>query len=194
MIITNQQLKERYNNYIDINGKISRDVKSGKLIPLVRGMYETDPDTEGVNLAQFIYGPSYISFDYALSEYGLIPEAVYTFTCASFNKRKTKMHKNKFGNYWYRDVPKEVFSLGIIVKQNGNYAYQIATPEKALCDKLYSVSPVNSLKELKTLLFEDLRIYEEGFNNLNKEDLLKLAPLYRSKNLQLLEKLLKGDK
>ncbi len=194
MVITNLQLKDQYKNYVDVNGKISRDIKSGKLIPLVKGLYETDPNTEGANLAQFIYGPSYLSFEYALSEYGLIPETVYTYTCASFNKRKSKIYKNNFGTYWYRDVPKQVFSLGISVKENKNYAYQIATPEKALCDKLYSISPVNSLKELKTLLFENLRIYEEGFYNLNKEDLLKLAPLYHSKNLQLLEKLIKGEK
>ena len=32
---------------------------------------------------------------------------------------------------------------------NGQYSYQVATPEKALCDKLYTISPVTSVKELK---------------------------------------------
>ena len=77
---------------------------------------------------------------------------------------------------------------------DGKYSYQVATPEKALCDKLYTISPVKTVKDLKVLLFEDLRIYEDKFDELNKQDILKLAPLYRSTNLNLLETLIKGDK
>lgn len=195
MILTIQQLKENYKNFVDAKGKIKRDVRDGKLFPLVRGLYETNSNVEGFKLAQFIYGPSYLSFDYALYRYGLIPEAVYnTFTCASFNKNKIKTYTNYFGTFIYRDVPKTVFRLGIIVKQEDNYVYQIATPEKALCDKLYTVSPVTNLKSLKNLLLEDLRIDEDSFKKLNKQDILTLAPLYHSVNLNLLVKYLKGDK
>ena len=77
---------------------------------------------------------------------------------------------------------------------NGQYSYQVATPEKALCDKLYTISPVTSVKELKNLLFEDLRIDEDAFNKLSKEDILKMAPLYRSTNLNLLVKLIGEEK
>ena len=96
MIITAQQLKEQYSKYVDINGKIARDVKKEKLFPLVKGIYETNPNTNGSRLAQFIYGPSYLSFDYALAEYGLIPEAVYVFTCATFNKKKIKTYYRSY--------------------------------------------------------------------------------------------------
>lgn len=195
MIVTNQQLKEKYSNYVDINGKISREVKNGKLFPLVKGIYETDPNTHGSKLAQFIYGPSYLSFDYALYYYGLIPEVVYsTFTCATYNKRKIKKYINKFGCFIYRDVPKSVFRLGVSTFQDSDYSYLMASAEKALCDKLYTISPVKTIKDLKDLLFEDLRIDEDMFDELNKQDILKFAPLYRSKNLYLLEKLIKGDK
>lgn len=194
MIVTVQQLKEKYNNYSNILAKINREVKSGKLFPLVKGFYETDPNTNGVKLAQIVCGPSYISFDFALSYYGLIPEGVYTYTCATFNKRKSKMFTNHFGTYTYRDVPKNVFNLGVTAKVDGSYVYQIATPEKALCDKLYTISPVKSKKNLQLLLFDDLRIYKNEFDMLNKEDLLNLAPLYHSKNLNLLIKLIKEGK
>lgn len=84
MIITTQQLKEKYVDYSNPLAKINRDVKQGKLFPLVKGIYETNPKINGSILAQFIYGPSYLSFDYALYHYGLIPEIVYrTFTCAT---------------------------------------------------------------------------------------------------------------
>ncbi len=194
MIITVQQLKEKYNNYSNPITKIGRDVKQGKLIPLVKGVYETNPNTDGSRLAQFIYGPSYLSFDYALEEYGLIPEAVRIFTCATFNKRKIKTYENKFGTFVYRDVPSDVFSYGVIAKVDGDYVYQIATPEKALCDKLYTISPVKSIRELKVLLFDDLRIDEIEFSKLNKNDILEIAPLYHSTNLNLLAKMIKGEK
>lgn len=195
MIVTAGQLKEKYNNYADKKGKIARDIENEKLFPLVKGVYETNPNVEGSRLAQFIYGPSYLSFDYVLSKVGLIPEAVYsTFTCATFNKKKIKTYKNKFGTFIYRDVPKMVFSLGVTAFNDGGYSYQMATGEKALCDKLYSLSPVKTIKDLKELLFEDLRIDEDRFDELNKQDILKLTPLYHSTNLNLLEKFIKGEK
>ena len=146
-------------------------------------------------MAQFIYGPSYISFDYVLHYQGLIPEAIYkTVTCATYNKKKIKTYTNKFGTFIYRDVPSDVFSLGVIAISDGAYSYQVATPEKALCDKLYTISPVRTVKDVERLLFEDLRIDGDKFNELKKQDILKLAPLYHSTNLNLLEKLIKGEK
>ena len=68
----------------------------------------------------------------------------------------------------------------------------MASPEKALCDTLYKKAPVSSMKELKALLFEDLRIDENEFYKLKKEDLLYLCPLYRKKNLNFLKKYVEG--
>ena len=131
-------------------------------------------------------------FDYALSYYGLIPETAYNYTCATFNKRRTKIYTNHFGTYIYCDVPKRVFSLGIEIKIDGDYSYQIATPEKALCDKLYITKPVRNMSEFKMLLFQDLRIDELEFNKLNKDELIELALLYNSTNLKFLVKYING--
>lgn len=195
MVITTQQLKEKYSHLSDPIGKIFHEIKSKKIFPLVKGVYETDPNTHGSKLAQFIYGPSYLSFDYALNLYGLIPETIYnTFTCATFNKRKVKTYTNHFGTFIYRDVPKEVFNLGVLVLIDGQYSYQIATIEKALCDKLYILPPVNNINELKEMLFDDLRIDKDIFDDLNKKDILSIAPLYHSKNLNLLMRFINGGK
>lgn len=75
MILTTQQLYERYSDFSNKVAKISRDMKSGRLILLVKGLYETDAKTDGIKL-QFIYGPSYWSFDYVLYAESLILEAV----------------------------------------------------------------------------------------------------------------------
>ena len=195
MIITMQQLKEKYKEYSDIKGKVSREIKNGTLIPIVKGIYETDKNTSGYKLSQFIYGPSYLSFDYVLYINGVIPEAIYkTYTCATFNKKKIKKYQNNFGMYIYRDVPKEVYSYGINIVNDGKYCYHIATVEKALCDKIYTMSPVRSLKDLKQMLFEDLRIDEEKFKEMNKEEILSIALKYHSNNLNMLAKFIeKGN-
>ena len=73
--------------------KIGRLVKERKLIPIIRGLYETDDSVPGYLLANIIYGPSYLSFEFALSWYDLIPEAVFTITSASFSKKKNTGNK-----------------------------------------------------------------------------------------------------
>ena len=195
MIISFQQLKESYSNLTDVKGKIARDIKKGKLFPLVKGIYETNSSAQGARLAQYIYGPSYLSFDYVLFVQSLIPETVYnTFTCATFNKKKRKTYTNKFGTFIYRDVPSAVYNLGVIAYQEEGYSFSMATAEKALCDKLYILPPVKTIKDLKQMLFEDLRIDKDKFNQLNMQDILDIAPLYHSTNLNLFSKYIKGAK
>lgn len=192
MILSQEDLKIKYKDYSDVKGKVRREVAAGNLIPLLRGLYETDATVSGKYLAGHIYGPSYLSFDYALSVYSLIPETVFnTFTSATFKKSKTKTYQNRFGTFIYKDVPEAVYSLGVLIKEEGDYSYLIATPEKALCDKLYSLPPVNTLKGLRTLLFEDLRIDESDFWKLNTDELSGLAALYRATTLNMLVKLIR---
>jgi len=69
MIITNKLAKFNLINYSNKNSKISRDIKEGKLFKIITGLYETNPNTPGYLLSGSIYGPSYISFEYALSFY-----------------------------------------------------------------------------------------------------------------------------
>ena len=192
MLVSFDALAQQFAGYTDVKGKIRREVQGGKLMQVARGLYETDARTDGKYLAGAIYGPSYLSFDYALSVHALIPEAVYTYTSATFRKGKTKRYENAFGTFLYRDIPAAVYPLGVEIKVEGGYSYQIASPEKALCDKLYSLSPVYSVKALKELLFDDLRIDEAVFYALRKNDIFQLAPLYRATNLKLLAKLMEG--
>lgn len=194
MIITHEMAKNNLNEYSNKNSKISRDIKNGKLFKIVTGLYETDSNTPPYLLAGSIYGPSYISFEYALSIYGLIPERVYAVTCASFSKKKKKIYNTPFGVFTYRDVPKLAYPEEIILKVEGNYSYQIATPEKALCDKLYTLSPLNNYANLENMLFNDLRIDWEEFNNLDVEKIEKLSNLYHSTNIKLLSKYMRRKK
>ena len=195
MIHSFDDLLIKFQDYTDIKGKIRREVQAGRLIPVARGLYETDQTISGKYLAGRIYGPSYLSFDFALYVYSLIPEAVYnTYTSATFDKHKTKKYQNQFGVFTYRDIPTEAYPLGVLIVEENGYSYQIATTEKALCDKLYTISPVSNLTELKELLFDDLRIDEDEFEKLDHNTLETLAPLYHSTNLNLLAKLIRRNR
>ena len=195
MILTFDSLTLQFKDYTDVKGKIRREVQSGRLTQITRGLYETDARADGKYLAGAIYGPSYLSFDYVLSMCSLIPEAIFrTYTSATFRKDKAKQYDNAFGVFSYRDVPAAVYHFGVEIREENGYSYQIATPEKALCDKLYTISPVGSVKAMRALLFEDLRVDENDFWQLNLDDIKQLAPLYKSTNHKYLTKLIVGGR
>lgn len=179
-------LLENLKQYKNPKAKITRMCKEGSIIRFAHGKYETDPQTPGYLLAGSIYGPSYLSFEFALSYYDLIPERVYTFTSATFEKKKKKRYTNHFGTYTYRDIPSAAYPAGIRIVREGEYYYQIASAEKALCDQLYKLPPVSNRKELLELLFEDQRIDTDEFEKLDTTQLLRIAPLYHCTNLKLL--------
>ena len=191
MIKTTSMILEELKMYASPTSKLSRMVKSGEYTRIVKGLYETDSTIPGYLLAGSIYGPSYLSFEFALSYYGLIPEAVYTFTSATYDKKKKKEFKTPFGAFTYRDVPKDVFHLGVNLMQEGAYSYWIASAEKALCDTLYTKSPVSNQKELLKLLFDDMRLDEEEFEKLKQENIDQLAEKYGSTNIQKLSRLMR---
>ena len=86
------------------------------------------------------------------------------------------------------------FPHGTVVKVYEGRGYLIATAEKALCDTLYKQKLVGSVKQLRALLFENLRIDETEFSKLDRETLLFLCPLYRKKNLNFLAKMIAREK
>ena len=188
MILTSDIIKLQLSNYSNKNTKIAREVKNGNLIKIKNGLYENNPDINGYLLAGNIYGPSYLSFDYALSFYSLIPEKVIIYTSATCNKKKKKTYTNQFGTFIYRDVPAEVYPLGINVIEEGDYIFQIAIPEKAICDKLYTIPPIKNMTEIENILFNDLRIDMEKFNKLNISDIKQISDSYHCTNVTLLYK------
>jgi predicted transcriptional regulator of viral defense system len=191
MIKTTAIILEELKSYASPASKLSRMVKNGEYVKVVKGLYETNPSTPGYLLAGSIYGPSYLSFEFALAYHGLIPEAVYTFTSATYDKKKKKKFETDFGTFTYRDVPKEAYSLGVDIVREGDYSFWIASPEKALCDELYTKGPVANQKELQSLLFDDMRIDEQEFGNMNYNDILLLEQRYHSTNIQKLSRLMR---
>lgn len=188
MIKTTAIMLQELNNYKNPRDKLAHMVKKKECIPVIQGLYETNPTTPGYRLANTICSPSYLSFEFALSYHGLIPEAVYNFTSATFEKKKKKEFKTPFGTFTYRDVTSAAYPYGIECVSENGYTFQIASPEKALCDELYIQSPVTSQRELKELLFDGLRIDWDLFCKLNMDDILFLNSKYHCTNIQKLTK------
>lgn len=191
MIYDLQALKIKYAKYSNINQKIALEAKKKNLIRIKRGLYTDNIKVDKPILANVCYSPSYISFEYALSYYGLIPEYVSVLTSACFGKKNNKSFFVPEASFEYRSIPDDVFSIGItFLKNEEGIRYKIATKEKALCDTLYSKYPVRSIKDLKVLLFNDLRIDEDEFMKLDFDSIIKMAELYYSNTIKVLAKYL----
>ena len=194
MVYDFQNLRIKYKEYSNIYQKINNECKKGILVKIKRGLYSDDLYNDKEVIANICYNPSYISFEYALSYYGVIPEVVSTFTSATFGKKNNKIYHMKDSTFDYKSVPDEVFPMGILIMKNSkDISYKIASKEKALCDLLYSKYPVRSIKDLKTLLFEDMRIDENEFLKMNVEFIKEIAPLYHSNSLNVLKKYLNKE-
>ena len=192
MIKTIDLLLHEYKEYSDVFKKIQSEVRKNNLIKLKRGLYETNKDANPFTISNVLLSPSYISFETALAYYGMIPERVYVIKSASFKKNKKKEYKNSFGLFLYQDINSNAYPYDIDEIEIDGAKVMIASREKALTDMLSIISPRNNKKELLDLLFEDLRIDEVVFDELDKNKLIELCDLYSSKTLNILKRYLEG--
>ncbi|MBI3291837.1 MAG: hypothetical protein HYZ73_03375 [Elusimicrobia bacterium] len=140
--------------------QLSRWATQGKLIRLKRGLY-TLPDEERPSalsllwLADKLYSPSYISLEYALGHYGLIPEAVGEVTCVT--TLKTQTIRNIFGGFSYHTIKRPWFFGFKARRTPDGVTYWMADPEKALLDFFYFSLPPGRPPD-RTLLVKGYRL------------------------------------
>lgn len=138
-------------------------------------------------LANLVYGPSYVSLDYALAYHGLIPERVEAQTSVTPNR--SRRFTTTVGLFIYRQIPARAYEVGVVrVEADREQAFLIASPEKALADKIVSVrgTPILSAAEMRRFLQEDLRIDAEAVRSLSAEKIDDYSGRYRSRRLRLL--------
>ncbi|MCR5079170.1 MAG: hypothetical protein K6B65_04580 [Bacilli bacterium] len=190
MILEREDILKRYQSYSNIKTKVAREVKNGNLIMLKKGIYTDDQNAPGYVFANAISSPSYLSFESALFVHGLTSKNPNGFYSASKGKNKSKKFVNKFGTYYYRDIPIGAYSKDNFYFQEGAYSFLMANKEKAICDCLYAAKTMTSMREVKNYLFLELKISEEVFYRLNLKLMLSLCPLYKSRTLSTLARLL----
>jgi predicted transcriptional regulator of viral defense system len=174
-------LLDQVKDYQSPRAKITTMIKSGEIIRVKRGLYVPGQGKSYSlrTLANRIYGPSYISFEYALSYHNLIPERVATITSASLAKNKRKEFKTPVGTFVYHSVAPAVYPYGVTRMEENANPFLIATREKALCDTLSKLKGHAGRGSLEELLYEDLRMEEEDLLSMELSDLEFLVPMYR---------------
>lgn len=128
-------------------------------------------------IANKMYAPSYISFESALSWYGLIPEGVFSITSAT--TKKTKTFDTDPGTFMYHRLKPDLF-FGYTLESFHNHTFKIADPEKTILDYLYIHNELSEDAD-----FEGWRINGDQLSSIIHKDKLKLyLDLFGSKALR----------
>jgi predicted transcriptional regulator of viral defense system len=177
--------------------KISDLISKGIIIRVKKGLYgfgdggRQRPYSKEV-LANLIYSPSYISSDYALQHYGFIPERVEGVT--SVTTGRSRRFLTPVGLFIYRMIPLRAFQMGMDRIEIGDgRAFLIATPEKALADKVYEDrgTGLHTQKELADYLESNLRVDLAALREMNPDQFDAIASRYRSQKIRALGRLVR---
>ncbi|HZQ05987.1 MAG TPA: hypothetical protein VFD70_05365 [Anaerolineae bacterium] len=153
---------------------LEESTKRGLFLRLKRGLYAVrdalPPEEEIANL---LYRPSYISFEYALAFYHILPEMVYTVTSATTKPTRTFTVASK--TFSYLTIKKEAFA-GYSPTQREGRTILIADPEKAVADYFYFVAlgkkAINERLNLSALDKKKITEYVKLFQRPKLEQLL----------------------
>jgi hypothetical protein len=190
-----QTLMHSLRQYARPRDKISSLLRSGVIIRVKKGIYifgedyRRRPFSREI-LANLIYGPSYISLEFALHYFGLIPERVEAVT--SVTTGRSRKYSTPVGLFTYRMIPLAAFRLGMSrVELDDGRSFLIATPEKALADKIRDDrgTAIQTRSRLLDYLENNLRVDSTALANLNIADLEAIARRYGSRKLRLLSDL-----
>ena len=143
---------------------IARAIKNSYLQSIQRGIYKLkNRKVATFELAGKLKKHSYISFETVLSQTGVIFQWHDEIISAS-NRKFTA--QNQYGQFIYRKLPADILLNRIGIINKGNYF--IATPERALCDKIY----------------KDGLSYFDNLSELNRNETLKISKIYGNKRLR----------
>lgn len=154
---------------------VHRYAKRGVFFKLRKGLYcLADQPPSEFAVANRLYEPSYLSFEFALSYHHLIPEAAYVITSATSRPTRALMAMGK--TFEYHRLKKSVFT-GYEPVKVGTETILIATPEKALLDTLYFVDlkkkTLNDRLDLRTLNWKRIEFYVRLFERPSLRKLLR---------------------
>lgn len=187
-----QTLLDAIQGYAQPRMKISRLLGNGTIVRVKKGLYIFGPSHRRRPfcrelLANLIYGPSYISLEYALHYHGLTPERVETVTSVTCGRSRT--FDTPVGTFSYRMIPPEAFRTGMDQAElDDGRSFLIAIPEKALADRIVADhgAGITTQKELHAYLLDNLRIDPLALRGLDPSRLEEIARHYRSRRVKLL--------
>lgn len=190
-----QTLVGLLNGYTSPRDKITKMIREGVIVRVKKGLYVFGNESRqspfsAVYIANLIYGPSYVSLEYALQMYSLIPERVEEIT--SVTTGRSKRFVTPIGTFSFRNVPERAFAGGMDLQVNASGSrYLIAVPEKALVDKVIkSAHQVRTQKEMELYLISDLRADISDLMQLSVRQISRFCEAYDSSKSNLLAKVM----
>lgn len=186
-----QQLMSLLRGYAKPRDRVSALLADGSLVRIKKGLYvfgeryRREPISREV-LANLIYGPSYVSLDYALSRYSMIPERVEDVTSVTIGEKRR--FSTPLGVFTYQPLSNRRYSLGIQWIGEGDIRFLMASREKALIDKVWTdkrFEPTR-LSDFEPYLTNDLRLDEKSLQALDQEFMATAADAFASRKLQML--------
>ena len=183
-----QQLVACLSQFSKPRDKIRRLLASGEIVRIRKGLYAFGEPLRRAPisrelLANLIYGPSYISLDYALSYHGLIPERVETVSSVTLGRSRT--FTTPYGMFSYRRLSQSRYAVGGLLAEHGDLSFLIASPEKALADKVWADKRFDGtrLSAYGSYLLDDLRLDPARLAVLDRDRLEEIARAYDSRKL-----------
>jgi hypothetical protein len=171
--------------------RITRLLASGDILRIKKGLYcfgeaLRKRPVSREQTANLIFGPSYVSLDSALSIHGLIPERVVEVT--SVTTGRSRGFTTPLGRFTYRTLSGARYSIGAELAGEGRERFLIASPEKALVDKVWSDSRFSGqrMSGYEAYLFEDLRISAEALRSIDPSRLSRIVEAYASRKIDTL--------
>ena len=180
-----QVLMDVLNMYHKPRDVVTRLLAGGIIIRIKKGLYcfgealRRRPVSREY-VANLIYGPSYVSLEYAMHYHGLIPEQVHTVT--SVTNKRSRGFDTPLGEFSYRMLNKNRYAVGQILDSTEETAFLIATPEKALIDKVWTDSRFDGtrISEFQEYLMDDLRIERDTLGELDSNLMREICDVYGS--------------
>lgn len=146
---------------ISLGKRLNYAVKTRKLLNPRKGIY-AKPAYNPLEVACLLYTPSYVSLEYVLQKEGIVFQYDSRITMAAYLNRAFEIQTQE---YSYRKIKGEILvdTTGIRRENNIN----IASKERAFLDMLYLNSDC----------------YFDNLTSLDKEEVMKILPLYDSKRI-----------
>ncbi len=169
-----------------LRNQLNRWQRRDLIIKLKQGLYILNENDRKIHpsrifLANALCLPSYVSTEYALGYYGLIPEKVEDVT--SITTKNIKKFSNDFGTFVYQHVKTELFFGFKEIQDENKLPVFIAEPEKAILDFIY-LHQVEFKGKDKDVFEESFRL--QNLEVLKRNKLLAYVKMYNNKTMLII--------
>lgn len=145
-------------NAVSIGQRLNYAVKTGKLLNPRKGIY-AKPGYNPLEIACQLYTPSYVSLEYVLQKEGIVFQYDSRITLVAYLNRAIEIEGQ---GYLYRKIKGEILVDTIGIRRENNI--NIASKERAFLDVVY-LNP---------------DYYFDNMESLDKNEIMKILPIYGS--------------